>query len=54
MDLLVEFEKNSFDAYMGLKFYLEDRLGRPVDLVIRRSLKPLLRERVLQEVKDVA
>jgi predicted nucleotidyltransferase len=54
VDLLVEFEKTSFDAYMGVKFYLEDHLGRPVDLVIRRSLKPSLRERVLQEVQDVA
>lgn len=54
VDLLVEFEKNSFDAYMGVKFHLEDRLGRPVDLVIRKSLKPLLRERVLREVQDVA
>lgn len=54
VDLLVEFDKTSFDAYMDLKFYLEDLLERPVDLVIRRSLKPLLRDRVLQEVQDVA
>lgn len=54
VDLLVEFDKTSFDAYMDLKFYLEDLLERPVDLVIRRNLKPLLRDRVLQEVQDVA
>jgi len=54
VDFLVEFDQTSFDAYMDLKFYLEDLLGRPVDLVIRRTLKPLLRDRVLEEVQDVA
>ena len=36
-DFLVEFEsaewRGSFKRYMGLKFDLEDLLGRPVDLV---------------------
>lgn len=35
VDFLVEFEKTSFDATMDLKFFLEDHLGKPVDLVIR-------------------
>ncbi len=54
VDFLVEFDKTSFDAYMDLKFFLEDLLGRSVDLVIRRNLKPILRDRILQEVQDVA
>lgn len=54
VDILVEFKAPSFDHYMDLKFYLEERLGRPVDLVLKGSLKPALRERILREVRDVA
>ncbi len=54
VDLLVDFERSSFDAYMDLKFYLEDLLQLRVDLVLRRALKPLLRDRILGEVRDVA
>lgn len=54
VDILVEFNAPSFDHYMDLKFYLEERLGRPVDLVLKGSLKPALRERILREVRDVA
>ena len=54
VDILVEFDAPSFDHYMDLKFYLEERLGRPVDLVLKGSLKPALRDRILREVRDVA
>jgi uncharacterized protein len=54
VDLLVDFDRPTFDAYMDLKFHLEAILGRPVDLVMRRSLKPALRERILREAVDVA
>jgi len=54
VDILVEFHTPSFDHYMDLKFYLEERLGRSVDLVLKGSLKPALRERILREVRDVA
>ena len=54
VDMLVEFDQVSFDHYMDLKFFLEDLLGKPVDLVIRRSLKPALRESVLREARRVA
>ncbi len=40
LDFLVEFKKQSFDNYMGLKFFLEDLFGRKVDLVIESTLKP--------------
>jgi predicted nucleotidyltransferase len=40
VDLLVEFrETPGLSEYMGLKFWLEDRLGRQVDLVMRKALK---------------
>lgn len=44
VNVLVEFEgRATFDQYMELKFYLEDLLGCPVDLVTRKALKPRLR-----------
>ena len=54
IDLLVEFEGvATFDRYMDLKFYLEDNLGRKVDLVTKKMLKPQIQETVLQEAIDV-
>jgi len=50
VDILVEFEgRATFDRYMGLKFFLEDLLGRRVDLVTRKALKPRLRPFVERE-----
>ena len=50
IDLLVEFEQNTFDGYMNLKHRLENLLGREVDLVLSDSLKPRLRPLILNEV----
>jgi uncharacterized protein len=49
LDFVVEFERNTFDAYMGLKEFLEDLFDCPVDLVLAHTLKPRLREPVLRE-----
>ncbi len=49
LDFLVEFEKKSFDAYMELKAYLEDLFGSRIDLVLADSIKPRLKEKILQE-----
>ncbi len=49
VDILVDLEKKTFDAYMGLKFFLEDVLGRSVDLVLTDSIKPRIRESILRE-----
>lgn len=51
IDLVVELERQAFDDYMGLKFYLEDHFQRPVDLVLKSEIKPRLRERILREVR---
>jgi predicted nucleotidyltransferase len=40
IDILVEFDKTTWANYIGLKFYLEDLLGRDVDLVTPKALKP--------------
>jgi predicted nucleotidyltransferase len=50
VDILVEFEPPiTFDRYMDVKFYLEDHLGKKVDLVSWKSLKPQLKEMVEKE-----
>jgi hypothetical protein len=55
IDLLVEFaEPATFDAFMDLKFYLEDLLGRPIDLVTSKALKPRIRPSVEREAILVA
>ena len=44
VDVLVEFQRPPiFKVYMGLKFFLEDLLGKKVDLVSRVTLKPRVR-----------
>ena len=49
LDFLVELEHNSFDAYMDLKFFLEDLFQCPVDLVLADTIKPRLRDEILKE-----
>ncbi|HUU76202.1 MAG TPA: nucleotidyltransferase family protein [Methanoregulaceae archaeon] len=52
VDVLVEFEEGqaSFDHFMELIQYLEDLLGKRVDLVTTRGLSPYLRPSIEQEV----
>jgi predicted nucleotidyltransferase len=55
VDLLVEFTgPPSFDRFMDLKFFLEDALGVPVDLVTRRALKAFLRSEIERDAYRVA
>ena len=49
VDVLVELEKETFRGYMGLLLFLEDLFGRKVDLAIKDSIKPRIRDRVLAE-----
>ena len=42
IDVLVELNEPTFDHYMGLKFRLEEILGRDVDLVLKDSIKDRL------------
>ncbi len=53
LDILVEFDRKSFDAYMDLKAYLENLFGCSVDLVLANALKPRLREPILNETIHV-
>ena len=55
VDVLVAFAgPATFGAYMDLKFYLEDLLGRPVDLVTDKALRNELRPYVEKEMISVA
>ncbi len=47
LDFLVEFDRKTFDGYMGLKELLEALFGCPVDLVVREAVKPRLRDAIL-------
>ena len=55
VDFLVEFDgPATFDRYMGLKRLLEDVLGRHIDLVTAKSLRPELRSYVEPDLVHVA
>jgi predicted nucleotidyltransferase len=49
LDFVVELETRTFDAYMGLKEFLEGLFGRRVDLVLAGAIKPRLRDKILSE-----
>jgi predicted nucleotidyltransferase len=49
IDLLVELQPKTFDAYMDVKLFLERILGRKVDLVLADAVKPRLRSVILAE-----
>ena len=55
VDVLVEFEgPATFRGYFDLKDYLEALLGRTVDLVTERGLKPRARRHVERDLIRVA
>ena len=55
VDLLVEFSGVlTYDRYIQTKFFLEDFLGCPVDLVMPETLKPAIRPQVEKEALRVA
>jgi predicted nucleotidyltransferase len=54
IDILVSFDGPATSKrYFGVQFYLEDLLGRPVDLVTDKALRPDLRPYVEQEAIHV-
>ncbi len=51
IDILIELEKPiTLFQFIELEDFLTEILGRKVDLVTRKSLKPLLKDRILEEV----
>lgn len=55
IDILVVFQRGhkDFFNYMRLKAFLEDRIGREVDLVLKEAVKSDLVERIFGEVEYV-
>ena len=54
VDVLVAFDGAATSArYFGVMFYLEDLLGRPVDLVTAKALREELRPHVEREAVHV-
>lgn len=54
VDILVGFDgPATSQRYFGVQFYLEDLLGRPVDLVTDKALRRELRPYVEQEALNV-
>ena len=54
VDVLVSFDEPATSArYFGVQFFLEDLLGRPVDLVTDKALRPELRPFVEREAVHV-
>lgn len=56
VDFLVEFEPTSktYDNFMALSFFLEDLLGRRVELVTRQSLSKYIGPHILKQVEHVS
>ena len=55
VDILVEFlpEQHTFDRFMELSFFLEDLLGRRVELVTPEGLSPYIGPEILRQVERV-
>jgi predicted nucleotidyltransferase len=54
VDVLVAFDgPATSERYFGVQFYLEDQLGRPVDLVTEKALRPELRPFIEREAVRV-
>ncbi len=50
VDILVTFEgPATFDSFFDLKFYLEDTLGRSIDPVTSKALRPEMRPSIERE-----
>jgi len=55
IDILVEFmpEKHTFDNFMEVAFFLEELLGRKVELITSQALSPHIGPHILREVERV-
>jgi predicted nucleotidyltransferase len=54
IDVLVSFDGPATSArYFGVQFYLEDLLGRPIDLVTDKALRAELRPYIEKEAVHV-
>ena len=55
VDILVSFDGPATSrTYFGVQFYIEDLLGRPVNLVTEKALRPEFRPYVEQEAVNIS
>ena len=54
LDFIVDFDGViTFDRYMDLKIFLEDLFCKKIDLAIEDSLKPQIRQKILEEAINI-
>lgn len=55
VDLLVDFEteKETYRNFIDLAYYMEELLGRKVEIVTRNGLSPYIGPHILKEVQNV-
>ena len=55
VDLLVDVEtdKETYRNFISLAYYMEELLGRKVEVVTRNGLSPYIGPRILKEVQNV-
>jgi uncharacterized protein len=54
LDFIVNFDGViTFDRYMDLKIFLEDLFGKKIDLAIEDTLKPQIRQKILEDAIDI-
>ncbi len=52
IDVLVEFEKPTFDNFMDLVFYLEELFGKRVDLLTLEGVKGIRIKEIAKEIME--
>ena len=52
IDVLVEFEKPTFDNFMDLAFYLEELFGRRMDLLTPEGVKGIRVKEIAKEIVE--
>jgi len=53
IDLVIELEKPIGWKFFSLQIYLENLLGRKIDLVTKNALKKQLKDRILEQVQYI-
>jgi predicted nucleotidyltransferase len=54
IDIIVALQsRNTFRSFFGLLHYLQDSLPHKIDLATEASLKPLVREQVMKDIRYV-
>lgn len=55
IDLIAEFQPGmkNYDNFINLCFFLEDKLGREVDLLTPEGISPIIRSKIEREIEYV-